>query len=150
FSQIWNCENDPPIVKLCDPLSQVTVSSAVTSVALRDEGEVVPPRAVKSEPTVGKLSWKPFVFATSPLSMSTLICLKNCTGAPLAPTRASFTRLRPSVERSELLKAMRVESCPALIGKSGKKLSRFLNGAAWLWNCCQLYEPDSRWFCVKL
>ena len=72
------------MVKLWLPFSQVTVSSAVVSVALRDCGAALfTAGPVSADPTVGKFKWNPFVFATLPVYIPMAISGKNCTGSPL-------------------------------------------------------------------
>ena len=137
-------------MKLCAPFSQVRVFSAVKSVALRDCGAAVAPAAVNCWPTFGKIMWKPLVLAMLPVYMPRFVSGKNSTGAPLAPTRASLTRLRDSVDRRLPLNAMRFDAWPAAIGKSGKKLSRLFSVSGKSVNFCQLYDPLSRWLVDRL
>jgi hypothetical protein len=82
---------------------------------------------VSAEPTDGNAMWNPFVFATLPVYIPVFSSVKNLTGAPLYPTRASFTRFLPSVERSALLQLMRTEFCTAATGKPGNDSSRLLS-----------------------
>ena len=53
FAQMSNCENDPPIVKVWEPFSRVTVSSIRRLVALRDCGDGLGPALVNCEPIMG-------------------------------------------------------------------------------------------------
>ena len=126
FAQMSYCVKLPPIEKLCFPLSHVRVSSSSTLLALRPCGDAVALGLVRFCPTEGNPSWKPPWLATLPVYIPRFNSLKKLTGAPLYPTRASFTRLRPSVDRTEPLHPSRTELWPASTGKPGKDASRLL------------------------
>ena len=58
--------NDPPIVMLCRPLSQLTVSSTSRLDALRDCGEGAALALVRAVPIVPSVSWNPPWSASGP------------------------------------------------------------------------------------
>src|SRR4029079_12053593 len=62
LAQMSYCVNEPPKLKLCEPLSQLIESSSSRLFALRDWGRHPPHGAgpVSCEPTVGKFSSKPW------------------------------------------------------------------------------------------
>ena len=64
------------MLMLCDPFSQLRVSSISSADASRDCGAGWALAAVNPVPSsVGKLSWKPPWFATVPVNMPTFISL---------------------------------------------------------------------------
>src|SRR5438445_2621789 len=61
FAHNVYCVTEAPIVKLCAPLSQVTLSSMRCAVAFRDEGVAALPGEVRLAPTLGKDMLMPFM-----------------------------------------------------------------------------------------
>src|SRR5437773_2657063 len=83
---------EAPMVKLCAPLSQVTLSSTRSAVAFRDDGVGVfgalvvllaPPGDVSWLPTEGNATLTPFMLAGLADHRAGVNCGENSTGAPL-------------------------------------------------------------------
>src|SRR5258708_12192235 len=66
LAQMSYCVNDPPRLMLCDPFSEVSVSSTSMLLALRDSGIAPALGLVSPQPTDGKLSWNPACFPPHP------------------------------------------------------------------------------------
>src|SRR6476659_7026169 len=62
FAQVSYCVKEPPMLRLCEPFSQLTVSSSSRLLALRDCGRNPPNGAgpVRADPTLGKFSSNPW------------------------------------------------------------------------------------------
>src|SRR4029079_3823782 len=59
LAQMSYCVKEPPRLILCDPFSQLRVSSTSRLFALRDCGAALALGLVRVAPTDGKFSWKP-------------------------------------------------------------------------------------------
>ena len=127
---------DAPIVKLCAPFSQVTLSSTSSAVAFRDDGvapfaalvvALAPPGDVNWLLTDGNARVRPCMFAGLADHRLGSNCGLNSTGAPLQPRRASLTRFVVNVERTQLLNATRCDSWPPATGNPGNAGSRLFS-----------------------
>src|SRR5215831_13772122 len=81
FAQMSYCVKVPPRLRLCEPLSQLTVSSTSRLLALRDCGAaLLVCGLVSCVPMLGNCIWNPFWFASDPVHMPVLSSPKKVTG----------------------------------------------------------------------
>src|SRR3990172_11738945 len=125
YDVVGKCVRLPPPVMLWLPFSRLIESSNSRFHALRPWGDGPALGAV----TIGKFSWKPAWLSQSAVFLDVFFptSAKNFTGELAYATRASLTKLPPSVERSELLHARRVELWPASTGNPGNRASRLFS-----------------------